>query len=561
MSDLKHFLLFFRSHFLNAGLFSFFINLSLLAPPLYMLQIFDRVLASRSGETLFMLTLAAVGALAVMLVLDYLRGLLLLGAGVALDRLLGERVLAALIGGASSLPRAQTLHGLRDVATLRSFLGGNGIVALFDAPWLVFFIVLIFFFHPLLGVVALGGALALLALAWASERFNRAALDTVQNQSRQAAHFIDQGVGNAHVLNAMGMTGAFVERWQVRNGAVLDASVTTGRTAGAINSLSRFVRQAIQIAMMGTGAYLVIEQNATPGIMIAATILLGRALAPIESLIGHWNGFVQARSAFGRLKAHFRPQSPAARTRLPAPTGQLAVERVGLAGTAADRPIIRHASFALAAGEALAIVGPSASGKSSLGRLIVGIWAPTTGSVRLDGADVSRIARDEIGPHLGYLPQDVELFPATVSENIARLGAVDAAAVVAAAQRAHAHGMILRLPQGYDTPIGEGGLVLSGGQMQRIGLARALYRAPALVVLDEPNANLDAEGEEGLMQTLRDLRRDGVTVVMITHKPGLLAGMDKVAVMQEGRVELFGPRDEVMARIAPGRAAAEVVHG
>jgi PrtD family type I secretion system ABC transporter len=323
---------------------------------------------------------------------------------------------------------------------------------------------------------------------------------------------------------------------------------------GGISSVSRFVRQTIQIAMMGTGAYLVIDQQVSAGIMIATTIILGRALAPIESLIANWNNFVQARLAFGRLSPLFGPERPRESTKLPPPQGRLTVENVMLASKSIDRPIIRHASFELQAGDALGVIGPSASGKSSLARLIIGIWQPSAGVVRLDGADIGRTERTEIGPFIGYLPQGVELFPGTVAENIARMGEANPEAVVKAAMSARVHELILRLPNGYDTVIGPGGHILSGGQMQRIGLARALYGNPKLLVLDEPNSNLDAEGEANLLLTLQELHQAKTTVVLVTHKPAVLKQMDKLLVMREGRMELFGPCEEVLLKLREAMA-------
>jgi PrtD family type I secretion system ABC transporter len=544
----------FRTHFIYAGLFSFFINIALLVPPLYMIQVFDRVLVSRSPETLAMLTLAAAGFLVLMLFLDYLRGQLLQGAGGLMDRLLGDRVIGALIENASRVNRAEYVHGLRDVAVLRNFLAGNSIIALFDAPWGVFFVALIFLFHPLLGAIALVSVLVLFLLTWFNEKLNRAALEKVQTDSRRSAQFIDQGLRNADVLNGMGMAPGFVARWERMNTPVLQGQAETGRRMGMINSLSKSFRQLVQVLMMAAGAYLVIEELTSPGVMLAATIILGRTMAPVESMLANWSNLVQARASFGRLKGYLEPASGIEKTELPAPQGHLSVERVALAGRTPDRPIIRSAGFELAAGESLAIIGPSASGKSSLARLLVGVWSPTSGAVRLDGADVSRLDRQHIGRHLGYLPQDVEIFPGTVSENIARLGPVDAEAVVKAAQDARAHDMILRLPHGYDTPIGDGGVVLSGGQMQRIGLARALYGAPKLVVLDEPNANLDAEGEMSLLQVIQALKQQRVTFVMVTHKPSLLANIDKILLLREGQMEAFGPRQEILQRVLPTQA-------
>ena len=551
------FFLRFKKFFVNAALFSIFINLALLAPSLYMLQVFDRVLTSRSKETLIMLTLISILALLMMLALDFLRTLLLAKAGTALDRMLGEKVLSALVARGSQIHRSNEIHGLRDVAILRAFLGGNSIIALFDLPWMLFYIGLIFLFHPLLGTVAVLGGAILFAIAWSNEYFNRTGIEKNQLAARKASHYIDQGLANVDAINAMGMTPNFVGKWERMNEEVLAGTLATTERMGGINSISRFVRQTIQIAMMGTGAYLVIDQHVSAGIMIATTIILGRALAPIESLIANWNNFVQARLAFGRLSPLFGPEIAQGSTKLPPPQGRLTVENVVLASKNIDRPIIRHASFALQPGEALGIIGPSASGKSSLARLIIGIWQPTAGTVRLDGADIGRTERAEIGPFIGYLPQDVELFPGTVAENIARMGETNPDAVVKAAMAARVHELILRLPNGYDTIIGPGNHVLSGGQMQRIGLARALYGDPKLLVLDEPNSNLDAEGEATLLLTLQELRQTKTTVVLITHKPAVLKQMDKLLVMREGRMELFGPCEEVLLKLREAMAQSQ----
>ena len=545
----------FRTHFLYAGIFSFVINLILLVPPLYMIQVFDRVLVSRSQETLLMLTLAAVGTLVMLFLLDSLRSALLLSAGGMIDRLLGERVISALIQNAGKVNRAESVHGLRDVSLLRNFLGGASIIALFDLPWGIFFVLFTFFFHTLLGVIALLSVAALFALTWTNEKLNRADLEKVQIDGRRAGQFIDQGLRNADVLNALGMRRGFVRRWERMNSPVLEGQEETGQRMGRINSLSKALRQLVQVIMMAAGAWLVIADNMTSGVMLAATIILGRALAPFESLLANWNNLVGARAAYARLKPHLEQKLLPPEVRLPAPEGRVSVERVTLAGATADRPIIRGVAFELAAGDSLAIIGPSASGKSSLARLIIGIWTPTTGAVRLDGAEIAKLDRDHIGPYLGYLPQDVELFPGTVAENIARLGELDSDAVVKAAQYAQAHDLILRLPQGYETPIGGGSNTLSGGQMQRIGLARALYGQPKLVVLDEPNANLDAEGEASLQQVVRRLRQEKITLVLVTHRPSLLDHIEKVLVMREGAQEAFGPREEILAKVLPMRQA------
>jgi PrtD family type I secretion system ABC transporter len=544
----------FRPLFVYAGLFSLAINLLLLVPPLYMLQVFDRVLASRSGETLFVLTVAAIAALVVMTLLDVLRARLLAAAGAALDRGLGPRVLDGLLAQTARLSGATYLNGLRDVNTLRGFLGGTGLMALFDAPWLPVFLLVILLFHPLLGAVALAGALIMVTLAYLNEKVSREPLERAQAEARRAGRFIDANVRNAEVVNALGMLPAVTRRWARLNDAALGEQALASRLGSSFSGFTKFARQFIQMAMLAAGAWLVVDQHVSAGVMIAATILLGRALAPVETLVASWRSLVEARTAWTRLDQLLKAMPPAGpHTELPAPSGRLEVERVMFGY--GEKAIVRGVSFSLEAGEALGLIGPSASGKSTLARLLIGVWQPRSGVVRLDGADVAAWPRERLGPHIGYLPQDVELFGGTVAENIARLGEPDAAEVIRAAQRAHVHELILRLPKGYDTEIGEGGQALSPGQRQRIALARALYRGPRFVLLDEPNANLDHEGEEALMRALQGLKAEGATLVVIAHRPSLLRGVDKILVLREGLVDRFGPRAEIMERVTARQAA------
>jgi PrtD family type I secretion system ABC transporter len=525
-----------RPFFAYAALFSLAINFLLLVPPLYMLQVFDRVISSRSEETLIALTAVAVAAIGLMAFLDAIRARLLATAGIALDRRLGPCVLDGLL---NRLSGAEFVNGLRDVNTLRGFLTGNGVLALMDAPWLPFFLLVIFLFHPLLGAIALGGALVMWLLAFLNERFARGPLERIQAEGRRAGRFVDMSSRNAEVIAALGMLPAVTRRWARLNDAVLAEQRRASAIGGRFAGLTKFARQFIQAAMLAAGAWLVLDAHVTAGVMIAATILLGRALAPVEMLVAGWKSLVEARGAWRRLSELLAAHPPAAPgTELPVPQGRLDVEQV-------SGKVVRRVSFSLRPGEALGVIGPSASGKSTLARLIVGVWRPEAGAVRLDGADVAAWPREHLGPHIGYLPQDVELFTGTVAENIARLGEPDSAEVIRAAQRACVHEMILRLPKGYDTEVGEG---LSPGQRQRIALARALYGNPRLVVLDEPNANLDSDGDQALVRTLARLKDEGVTVVVIAHRPSLLGGMDRMLVLREGLVESFGPRAEIMQR-------------
>jgi PrtD family type I secretion system ABC transporter len=545
-----------RSFFVYAGVFSLAINLLLLAPTLYMLQVFDRVLTSRSQETLVVLSVATAVALFGMALLEALRSRLLAAAGASLDRRLGPQVLEGLLTQASRAGGTDYVHGLRDVGTLRSVLTGQGVLSLYDVPWLPLFLFVIFLFHPLLGIVAVAGALIMALLAIMNERLTREPLERAQAEQRRAGRLIDANLRNAEVTAALGMQPAVTRHWIALNDVALRSQTQAANLGGSFTAATKFMRQFIQIAMLAMGAWLVVDQHLTSGLMIAATILLGRALAPVESLIASWRGLVEARSAYARLSKLLAEESSATTTQLPAPRGALKVERAVFGVKGVERPVLRGVSFEIAAGETLGIIGPSASGKSTLARLLVGIWRPASGVVRLDGADVAAWPRSDLGPQIGYVPQDVELFGGTVAQNIARLGEPDAQKVVQAAQAAQVHELILRLPKGYDSEIGDGGSSLSPGQRQRIALARALYGSPRLVVLDEPNANLDREGDEALVAVLQRLKAEKVTVVLIAHRPSLLGSADKLLVLRDGAVDLFGSRNEVLSRVTRPALAA-----
>ncbi len=552
----------FRPHFVAAAGFSLVINLLMLVPALFMLQVFDRVLTSRSAETLIMLSLLAVGALVIMAYLDVIRARLLTASAVYLEKLLGPQLLADMIRRSADPGRREALHGLRDIGALRTFLTGPGILALFDAPWAPVYVLVIYLFHHMLGAVALAGTIIMLVLAILNEKLSRRPLEAMQLDGRKAGRFADQSIGNAEVARALGMVENLARGWEGLSRKGLENQLDANRSASMLTSATRFMRQFLQVAMLGVGAWLVIDQQTTSGVMIAATILLSRALAPVESAIAGWKGLVDARAAYARIEEVVRemPDEDAA-TELPAPEGALSVERVVFGFRGQDRPVIKQVSFQLDAGQTLAIVGPSAAGKSTLARLIVGLWKPIMGTVRLDNADISAWPRKRLGPYVGYLPQDVELFAGTVAQNIARMGEVDSAAVVEAGKRAHVHDMVLRLPQGYDTPIGEGGMFLSAGQRQRVALARALYRSPRLVVLDEPNSNLDVEGEAALAEAVSGLKADGVTLVIITHRSRLLTTVDRILLLRDGVIEKFGAPSEVLVRAAPAEARPAVVAG
>jgi PrtD family type I secretion system ABC transporter len=538
-----------RPFVLLAAAASLVLNVALLAPALYMLQVFDRVFASRSIETLVMLSLLAALALLLAYFMDTVRARALAWAGRALERRLAPVALESVLRDAAAPSGRADRDLLRDIGQLRSFLAGSGIHALFDAPWVPIYVLVIALMHPVLGLTAALGACLLAAIALLMEKLTHAPVRGVVAGSRASAQHAEALARNAEVIVGMGMTGAAVSAWQAGQEKLLEAQARAGGTTAELGAAARIARQGLQVAMLGVGAWLVVGLHASEGIMVAATILFGRALQPLEHLIGGWKALVGARSSWQRLGAKPVAHADRPKLALPAPSGRLELERVVFA-PAANRPaVIKRVSFSVDPGESLGLIGPSASGKTTLVRLMLGIWKPQSGVIRLDGADIANWERDALGKHVGYLPQDVELFAGTVAENIARLAAVDSHQVVEAARLAHAHEMILRLPQGYETEIGQAGAVLSGGQRQRIALARALYGNPQLVMLDEPNASLDAEGEHALSAALAELKARGTTVVLVGHRPAMMSSLDKLAVLNEGALEAFGPANAVLARL------------
>jgi ATP-binding cassette subfamily C protein/ATP-binding cassette subfamily C protein EexD len=446
--------------------------------------------------------------------------------------------------------RAYRMEALRDLGTVRGFLGSPGALALYDVPWVPAYLFVIFLLHPTLGWVALVGAALLLALTIFNELATSKLLREANTAAMGSQRRAESIVRNAEVIDSMGMLPAVMARWQK---GVAEMSVPMNRAmdrAAPLLAMTKFFRLAVQVAILGIGAFLVLEQQLTAGASIAASIIMGRALAPVEQMIGGWKQLVQARQSWKRLQAflvlpRLRPPGIA----LPEPTGRLTVERVTYGFPGSNVAVVKGVAFALEAGESLAIIGPSAAGKTTLIRLLTGTLAPASGAVRLDGGDVHTWQREDFGRHVGYLPQDVELFDGTVLENISRMAVAPAEAVFDAAKLAGCHDMILRLPKGYETEIGEGGAHLSGGQRQQVGLARAMFGNPKLLVLDEPNSNLDGDAESALLRALHDLKRQGTTVVLVSHRPVLVQGVEKVLLMRDGAVEMFGPRAEVLKKI------------
>lgn len=535
-----------RPAFRSVAIFSFVINALMLATPIYMIQVMDRVLRSGNVDTLLLLTLIASGALLVMCVLDTLRSAVAVRTASWLHEKLGPAYLEACCQAQIAGDAAGT-ERLRDLNFIRNFVSTQSMGALYDAPWVPIFVVFIWLLHPYLGMLALASALILLAISFFTEYITLEPNETAEHASIEIMRLGDATVRNAEAVAAMGMMPAMADRWRALNDKETSALHAASDLSGRLVTLSKFLRAFVQVAILGLGAWLVVENQITPGAMIAAAIMLGRALAPVEMAITMWSSFIAARFAYQRLNEHISTYPPERqRTRLPTPDGHMLVRGVTFGVPDSVHPILSDVTFEITPGEVLAIVGPSGAGKSTLCRLLVGLNRPASGRILLDGSDLHHWDRKQLGRALGYLPQDVELFPGTVQDNIARMGPTSDDAVIAAAKLARVHDLVQRLPHGYETVVGFGGVRLSGGQRQRVGLARAVFGPTRLIVLDEPNANLDQVGEAALAEALRDLKARGVAVVVVGHRPSTLAQADKLLVLQNGRVAHFGNRDDVM---------------
>ncbi|MFC7474010.1 type I secretion system permease/ATPase [Dankookia sp. GCM10030260] len=538
-----------RKQFILVGVFSGVVNLLQLTTSIYMMQVFDRVLASRILDTLYFLSLIAIVATLVLALLEAVRGQVMqrLAAWVE-HRVAPEGFVRAIESALRGRP--YRMEALRDLAVCRGFLGSAGALSLYDVPWVPIYIGFIFMLHPVMGFIALGGAVILFGLTLTSElstsKLLREANTAAMNSQRRAESI----TRNAEVIDSMGMLPAVIGQWRESVAAMTEPQQRAADRASMLVAATKFFRLAVQIAILGVGAYLVLQQELTSGASIAGSIIMGRALAPVEQLIGGWKQLVQARQSFRRLQAFLmQPRIRSAGMPLPEPTGRISVERVSYAFPGQGVALIKGVNFALQPGESLAIIGPSAAGKTTLIRLLIGTLPPSAGTVRLDGADVYQWMREDFGRHVGYLPQDVELFDGTVFTNIARMSESEPAAVYEAAKLAGCHEMILRLPNGYDTQIGDGGQHLSGGQRQLVGLARAMFGRPKLIVLDEPNSNLDGDSEAALTMALERLKEQGTTVILVSHRPTLVQGVDKVLLLKDGALEMFGPRAEVLKRL------------
>ncbi len=544
-------LLNYRKIFGSLALFSGVINILMLAPSIYMLQVFDRVLTSRNETTLLMLSLIILGVFLLSGALEWIRGQVMVRMSAGFDARLGERAFTAAFERNLRERSANPSQVLSDLSTLRQFITGPGVIAFFDAPWLPIYLVACFLFHFWLGVFALVGSLLLIGLAIWNEYATRWYMAEANQLSISTASYINNTLQNAEVIHALGMLDVLRGRWANLQYRVLAAqAVASGRSLG-ISGATRFIRISWQSLSLGLGAYLVLENQISSGGMIAVSILLGRAMAPVELAIGSWKQLDGAKNSYRRLN-DLLVAFPAHQQRmaLPPPTGAIRLDNLVVVPPGAKTPAVNGVNIALNKGEVIAVIGPSASGKSSLVRALVGIWPATHGSVRFDEADVAQWSRAELGPCLGYLPQDIELFDGTVAENVARFGDVDAGKVIDAARLAGIHEMVLHFPQGYETLLGTGAFKLSGGQKQRIGLARALYGRPSVVALDEPNSNLDEAGEQALLVAIKSLKEVGSTIVLVTHRSNVLAVVDKMLLLKDGKQHLYGPREQVLKVLA-----------
>ncbi|MCA1492219.1 type I secretion system permease/ATPase [Ensifer sp. NBAIM29] len=540
-----------RKAFLGVAALSAVTNLLMLTGPLFMMQVYDRVLASRSVPTLVALSILAIGLYLFLGLLEVIRSRILTQIGQRLEEQLGGPTFDTVLKLPLRMSKKEAIaQPLRDLDQVRQFMSGQGPVAVCDMPWLPVYLAILFLFHAYLGWLAVAGALILIALTLASEVTLRQPMQRLAQIGASRSEFIEAGRRNAEALHAMGMSGAYAARWHQVNGDYIAEQRRTSDATSGFAATSKIFRLALQSAVLALGAWLAIYQLASPGAMIAASILTSRALAPIEQAVAQWRGFVNARQARRRLESVLDKFSEDRQPMpLPAPRQALDVAGLVVAAPGSNAAIVRDVSFNLAAGQGVGIIGPSGSGKSTLARALVGVWPPARGTIRLDGAELSQWEPEALGRSIGYLPQGVELFDGTIAENISRFAKdADPATIIEAAEQAGVHQLILSMPDGYDTRIGAAGAILSAGQRQRIGLARALYGKPFLLVLDEPNASLDAEGEAALTNAILAARNAGAIVVVIAHRPNALAAVDQVLVMAEGRAVAFGPRDEVLRK-------------
>lgn len=547
----------FRREFLVVGVFSMVVNLLMLTPTVYMLQVFDRVMASQSHMTLLMVSLLALFFFGVMAFAEWVRSILLVRTGVRLDQALSDRVFKASFHSYLNPSETAPAKAFTDLTVLRQFMTGNGVFAFFDLPWIPIYLGVLFLLHPWLGVLAIFFALIQAGIALLGHRMTKDAQSIAGKSQSEALNFLQSKLRNVEVLSAMGMLGSLYRRWLVKQHKAMLLSGDSQQRSGLVAAVSKFVRYAQQSLSLGAGAWLVVHGEISPGAMIATNVMMTRALAPIDLLVSTWPGFLSSKEAYGRLRELLSFEYAGRdKTMVDAPLGNLVLDGVTVRVTGRDVPVLDGVSFSALPGTVTVVLGPSGSGKSTLARAMLGILPQMDGRVLLDDQPIGQWTRESLGTHLGYLPQDIELFDGTIAENIARIGQVDSAKVIEAAQAAGLHQMILRFPKGYDTRVGAAGSFLSGGQRQRIGLARALYGNPMLLVLDEPNANLDDEGESALLKAVQLLKDQGRTVLLISHRPGVIKVADRLVILESGRLVASGPRDGVLAALQKQRDSA-----
>lgn len=543
-----------RVQFLIVGVFSLFINLLMFVGPIYMLQVYDRVLTSRNEATLVALTVIAIGLLVVYALLEFTRSRLLVRIGIKFDLLLSGRLFKSIFALSANGQQKSSSQSMRDLSNIREFMTGAGILAFFDSPWVPLYVGVTFMLHFWLGVVTAIGTVLIFILALANEILTRKALQKASATTIQSSTYTDDGLRNAETVYAMGMIDGIASRWSNYHCKTMHLQAIASDRAGSVMAMSKFIRMALQIAILGVGASLALTGEISPGTMIAASIVMGRALQPVEIAVGQWKSFIAARNAYQRVgNVLARSATDFDKMALPKPKGALSFEKVVVFAPGTNVPILRGLTVSLPSGSITGIIGPSGSGKSTFARAATGIWPAANGNIRIDGNDISTWNMSELGPNIGYLPQDVELFSGTVAENIARFGDIDSAAVIDAAVMAGVDSLIKKLPDGYNTVIGPSGSGLSGGQRQRIALARAFYKLPPLIILDEPNANLDTEGEQALAMAIDRAKTNGQTLLVITHRKGLLKHVDNVVVLDNGNVATAGTMSDVIKTISTQR--------
>ena len=549
-SELTATLWMFRREFLMVGFFSMVANVLMLTPTLYMLQVYDRVMASQSELTLLAVSLVTLCLFVVMAFAERMRSRVLVHAGVRLDQRLGTQVFNASFESHLNQSGTSPARSFTDLLQVRQFLTGNGIFAFFDAPWAPIYMAVLFMLHPWLGFLGIFFSVIQVALGWYGHRNTLAPSEAAATANAEAGIFLQSKLRNAEVIESMGMLGNLKKLWEARHTTAMEQGTLAQALTQRVVAWSKFVRYSQSSLALGAGALLVINGELSPGAMIAANVLMTRALSPIDQLVSGWRGFISAAKAFTRLEKLLlsHPTRDAANS-FGIPKGSYELRDVVASAPGRSEPILKNVTLSVAAGTTLVVLGPSGSGKSTLARVLMNVWPDVTGDVLLDGTAITQWNRVALGPHVGYLPQDIELFDGTLAENIARFGKIDSEQVIEAARCTGLHTMILRFPKGYDTPIGEAGGLLSGGMRQRIGLARTMYGNPSLVVLDEPNSNLDEAGETALVQAVRTMKAKGTTIILITHRPGILEVADRVLILQNGQVQAEGPRDQVLAAL------------